>query len=164
MRKLLERSARQYRSSKEIDTMKATLPAKLLSQPASDLMTKEVHFIHTADSIIETFQKFNPERHSFYPVVDSLSKKLKGVIAHEELYDFVQLNGLEDSATIQSINCCPLPAVCQATSIADCLETMIRGGSNKLLVLDERETLQGILSIRDVLAAAVESKLAVILE
>lgn len=158
MRKLLERSSRQYRSTKEIDTMKSTLPQALLSQPASSLMTRDVHHIYTTDSVIETLQKFNRERHSFYPVVEAESSKLQGVIAREDFYDYVQVNGLEDGATIESISCCPLPKVSETTTIADCLETMIRDGSNKLLVLNQEDKLCGMLSIRDVLAAAVESE------
>jgi len=158
MRNLLQRSARQYRSSKEIDTMKATLPDELLGQPASSLMTTKVHQILTSDTVIDTLQRFNNERHSFYPVSDAEGGPLKGVIAREDFYDFVQLNGLEAGATLEAIECSTLPEVQTETPISDCLETMIRGGSNKLLVIDDTKQLKGILSIRDVLAAAVEKK------
>ncbi len=159
MRKLLKRSAHQYRSAQEIDNMKATLPSALLSQPARELMTHQVQLLHDHDSVVATLQRFNQERHSFYPVLDTTCQKLKGVIAREDFYDFVQLNGLEDGASLQSIPCSQLPSVSETTTIADCLETMVRGGSNKLLVLADEGRLTGMLSIRDVLASAVESKL-----
>lgn len=155
MRQMLERSSRQYRSSKEIDEMKATLPPELLQKPASVLMTREVHRLNCSDTVPETLQRFNKERHSFYPVAQDGSEELKGVITREDFYDFVQTKGLEAGATLNSIGCVQLPKIKETTPINDCLEMMIRGGSNKLLVVDDSGRLAGILSIRDVLAAAV---------
>ncbi len=154
MRQMLQRTSRQYRSSKEIDDMKATLPSELLQKSASELMTREVHPLRCSDTVPDTLQRFNKERHSFYPVMDSDDRTLKGVITREDFYDFAQTRGLEADATLDCIGCVQLPKIQESTLISDCLETMVRGGSNKLLVIDEAGKLAGILSIRDVLAAA----------
>lgn len=152
MRSLFERSARQYRSTQEIDAMQSTLPAQLLEQAASELMTRDVSFIQSIDSIRETLQRFNNERHSFYPVVDS-NQHLTGVVSRESFYDFVQHKGLSEDYSVGDIDSCDLPCVDQSTKISECLELMARSGSNKLLVTDADDFLLGVLSIRDVLAA-----------
>ncbi|MGJ8638167.1 MAG: FAD-dependent oxidoreductase [Opitutaceae bacterium] len=159
MRKLLERSARQYRSTQEIDRMKETLPPALLKEPTSRLMTTELDLIRDSDTVVETLQRFNKERHSFYPVVDAKTEQIKGVLAREDFYDYVQVNGLSDGARIEAIICTQLPTLRPETLIESCLETMVRAGSNKLLVVGEDKKVQGIISIRDVLAAAVEHSL-----
>lgn len=156
MRQMLERSSRQYRSSKEIDEMKATLPPDVLDATASELMTREVHRLCCKDTVRDTVRRFNKERHSFYPLMDADGETLRGVITREDFYDFVQTKGLEEDATLMDISCGQLPQVKAPTTIDDCLEMMVRGGSNKLLVVDDDGKLDGILSIRDVMAAAVE--------
>jgi NADH:ubiquinone reductase (H+-translocating) len=157
MRHLLERSAKQYRSSHDIDKMLDTLPPALLTQPASSLMTTEVSTLKTTDTVIETLQWFNKERHSFYPVRKSETNELCGVIARDDFYDFVQVQGLNKEARLSEVELTELPIASPETSIENCLERMIRGGSNKLLVTQENK-LVGFLSIRDVLAAAVETQ------
>lgn len=153
MRHMLERSARQYRSAHEIDEMKEALPKEVLGKSARDLMTREVHQLQTSDSVKDTLQRFNKERHSFYPIIENDDGDLRGVISREDFYDFVQSKGLSTDADLGTIPCLQLPTVEAATGIQDCLETMIRGGSNKLLVISEEGKLAGILSMRDVLAA-----------
>lgn len=153
MRQMLERSARQYRSAHEIDEMQEALPEAVLGKTASDLMTREVHKLRTSDSVKDTLQRFNKERHSFYPIIENDSGELRGVISREDFYDFVQTKGLSTEADLGTIPCLQLPEVAETTSIQDCLEVMIRGGSNKLLVTSKDGQLAGILSIRDVLAA-----------
>lgn len=156
MRQMLERSARQYRSSNDIDKMRATLPPALLNQPASERMTRQVDQVKTDDTVVETLQRFNQQCHSFYPVADSESRQVLGVLAREDFYDHIQANGLVADARIGQIPLAKLPSCRTEAKISDCLEIMIRGGSNKLLITSPDNTLEGILSIRDILAATVD--------
>ena len=138
--------------------MLSTLPESITQQAASGLMTTETVCIQTSDTVVETLKRFNRERHSFYPLIDSESQKLLGVIARDQFYDYVQLNGLKESACLDSVEYTHLPTERPEALVEQCLETMIRGGSNKLLITDENGQLHGILSIRDVLAQAVQDK------
>jgi NADH dehydrogenase len=157
MRQMLERSSRQYRSTKEIDEMRATLPEDVLQKPASDLMTAQVDCLRMNDPVSDTLQRLNEERHSFYPVLNAENDSVEGVLTRENFYDFVQTKGLESGATLREIACVQLPQIKEGTSIGHCLETMVRGGSNKLLVVDDAGKLKGILSIRDVYGACAEA-------
>lgn len=154
MRQLMERSALQYRSGQEIDAMKATLATDLLCQLASQLMICQVDQLCISDTVIETMQRFDSNRHSFYPVADCENGKLQGVIAREDFYDYVQSNGLAEGVTLETIPLTQLPMVNPETPISDCLETMIRAGSNKLLVTSPENKPLGMLTIRDILAAS----------
>lgn len=154
MRQLLERSARRYRSVQEIDAMKATLPPELLARPASDLMSTDVESVLSTDTIGQTLQRFNKERHSFYPLLHPDSKAVEAVIAREDFYDHIQLHGLKKESLVSEVSCCELPCVPSETLLADCLEAMVRSGRNKLLITDEANKLVGMVTIRDVLAAA----------
>lgn len=157
MRQLLEDSARQYSSASDIEAMKATLPEALLRQPADSLMTTQVNTFRLSDKIMDALKQLNRNRHSFYPVRDE-DGTLRGVISREQFYNHVQIKGLTEAAKVADLPLKTIPRVGLKTSIGHCLETVIRGGSNKLLVTDDQEHLQGILTIRDVLAAAVDAK------
>ena len=157
MRQLLKKSARQYSSASEVEAMKATLPEALLEQTAAALMTREVQTLKSGDSVIDTLHRLNKDRHSFYPVADE-DEKLLGVLPRETFYDHVQIAGLVEGARIGEMPLSKIPRVGPETRISDCLETVIRGGSNKLLVTDGAEHLVGILTVRDVMTAAVDAR------
>ena len=156
MRRLLEHSARQYRSTEEIRSVQNTLPGPLLRREAGNLMTRELTRLRDDQSIHETLRQLNRERHSFYPVVAARDGQIRGVLARGDFYDHIQTLGLRSADTVGDIALRQLPGVAAQTPVADCLEAMIRGGSNKLLVRETDGALAGILSIRDVLAAAVD--------
>ena len=159
MRRLLERTAKQYSSGEEIEQMKATLPADILTRPAKALMTAHVDQLRTKDSISDTLQYLNQHRHSYYPVADDEGKTV-GVLSREHFYDYVQTKGLQETATVTNLELDSIPMVAPETNIQECLEVVIRSGSNKLLVVESGGKLVGILTIRDVLAAAVDAKKA----
>ena len=156
MRRLLEHSARQYRSAEEIRSIQNTLPDPLLRREAAGLMTRDIASLRDDQSVPETLRQLNRERHSFYPVVSAEDGQPRGVLAREDFYDHIQEHGLRAEDTVAQITCRHLPEVTAGTPVADCLAAMIRGGSNKLLVRGNEGTLAGILSIRDVLAAVSE--------
>ena len=160
MRQLLERSARRYRSSEEIDAMMATLPEELLNRTASSVMTHEVVKVHVEDSVVETLRRFIKDGHEFYPVADGVNGNILGILPRSDFYDFVRFNGLNESATLADIPLSQLPTVTPDTSVAKCLETMVRGGCNQLLIAEEDAQIQGILSIRDMFAEAVVKKVS----
>lgn len=151
MRRLLERSARQYRSSEEIDQMLESIPEALQSDPAEAHMTREVDSISTTDSISDTLARFNQRRHSFYPVVDPETGALCGTLARNTFYDHVRQEGLEPTRLVEALELDHLPTVRPEATIEHCMETMIRGGSNKLLVTAGDGRLVGFLSLRDIL-------------
>ncbi len=155
MRKLLERSARQYRSDQEIDKMTNTLPPALLKKKASELMSVDVTTIRTSDTVTDTLQRFTQDPHSFYPVINSETNELCGVLARGEFYDYVQVHGLDDTATLPSSSYSELATADPDITVDECLQIMVRAGENKLLIVDGTKELKGILSIRDILNAAV---------
>ena len=143
----------------KINQIKATLPPHILTQPARALMTVQIDQLSTKDSIADTLQYLNQHRHSYYPVADEEGKTV-GVLSREHFYDYVQTKGLQEGVTVTNMELEAIPVVRPDTDIQICLETVIRSGSNKLLVVDQTDTLTGILTIRDVLGASVEAQKA----
>lgn len=158
MRNLLEHSARQYRSSREIDSMLDTLPPDLLREPAESLMSTGLIQLRPGDTMENVLRQLGRERHSYYPVIDPETERPLGVLAREEFYNHLQFHGLDTGETISRIPLSELPAVSPGLPVKECLETMVRGGSNKLLVCDENHSLVGILSLRDIVTASVTQK------
>lgn len=156
MKKLLERSASRYRTDQEIDNMTKTLPSSLLKKRAGDLMSTEIVTIQTSDTITETLRRFSSDPHSFYPVMNSESNDLCGVLSRAAFYDHVQVHGLDDTAHIPESVYSDLATAAPEASIDECLEIMVRAGINQLLIMGNDNQLKGILSIRDVLKAAVQ--------
>lgn len=154
MRQLLENSARQYRSLSEIKALQSMLPESTLSCSAGDLMTRDIRQIRRDESLQEVSEILSNERHSYYPICDTESGQHCGVLAREQFYDYLQDNALATSGKLSAIELTKLPCIPPNLSAAKCLETMTRTGSNKLMVTDESEKLQGILTIRDILRAS----------
>jgi predicted transcriptional regulator len=148
---MLKHSAQQYISSSEMNQILESVPKPLLKDSAGDHMTKDVVRINSDQSITDTLNQFNRERHSFYPVVAADSGEIKGVLARQTFYDYVQHHGLEKSATIADLELDVLPKIDADSSIEKCMSIMLRNGTNKILVTDSNEKLVGFLSIRDVL-------------
>ncbi|MEM7791078.1 MAG: FAD-dependent oxidoreductase, partial [Verrucomicrobiota bacterium] len=111
MRQLLERSARRYRSVQEIDMMKSTLPIDLLERPASDLMITDVISVFASDSVGDILQRFNSERHSFYPMLNPQTNAVEAVVAREDFYDYIQVHGLNKQTPISEVTSSELPSV-----------------------------------------------------
>jgi len=156
MRRLLRRSADQYRSIEEIDAMRSTLPKSILEKKARELMSEDLVRVASSDSVVDTLGRFNRDRHSFYPVEDGESGKLRGVLARDDFYHHVQLHGLSRDDRVDDLPVSDLPKVGPDRTIGECIQTMTRSGSNKLLVTEDDGKLVGLLSIRDVLAAAAD--------
>jgi len=155
MRRLLQRSARQYRSEEEVARMKKNLPPEILEQSAKDRMASEVTTLRPDMPVREALGVFNRDRHSFYPVVDEHGR-VEGAVFRGDFYDFVQEHGIPLDRAIREIGVTDLTRVAPDASVDQCLTLMIRTGSNKLLVVGADHTLQGILSIRDLLATVAD--------
>ncbi|MFP4673065.1 MAG: FAD-dependent oxidoreductase [Opitutales bacterium] len=154
LRQMLERSARQYRTTEEINRMKATFPQELLESRAASLMTQEVVRLGSNDGLQDTLSLLNRERHSFYPVIDEASGKLCGVLTRRAFYDHLQYAGFDDTTKAGELELSNLPKVRAETPVKECIDIMIRAGTNKLLVCADEEQLAGILSIRDLITRA----------
>lgn len=155
MRKMLQRSARQYRSSGEIDEMLSTIPENVLGETAKTHMSAEVIQIPDNEPVRETLRRLNNDRHSFYPVIDANSGQYVGVLPRDVFYDFIQMEGLKGDTAIADLDLVHLPRIEPDTSIKESMEAMVRGGSNKILIVDGNNVPVGILSIRDILEAAI---------
>jgi len=153
MRQLLERSAKQYQSTSEIKAMQETLPESALHSTAADLMSRQIEQIDRGAPLSEVLDLLKNNRHTYYPVCDSESGKSCGVFEREKFYDYIQTHGLNSGACVSDIGLTALPYAKSSLSIANCLETMTREGRNKLLITDESDKLEGILTIRDIVGA-----------
>jgi CBS domain-containing protein len=65
------------------------------------------------------------------------------------------VHGLDDTATLPSSSYSELATADPDVTVDECLQIMVRAGENKLLIVDGTKELKGILSIRDILNAAV---------
>ena len=151
MRQQMENSARQYRSSSEIQARLHTLPQTVLQSTAGDLMTRDILQIRNDASLQQVSEILSRERHSYYPIYDAHSGQHCGVLAREQFYDYLQDHALSSELGIDALTLCQLPHIDATLEAGKCLELMTRSGSNKLIVLDQSQQLQGMLTLHDIM-------------
>jgi len=156
MRQLLENSARQYRTVSEIEAVQKSLPETTMDSCAGDLMTRDVLEISQSESLERVSKTLSQDRHSFYPIAHPESGEYCGALAREHFYNYLQDHSLETTGTLMDIKLDSLPTIRATLSAGKCLELMTRTGSNKLIVIDDSNKLEGILTIRDVLSAGAK--------
>ena len=92
-------------------------------------------------------------RHPFnsFPLLDEKEAVL-GVITQAQIYDALKEGALTRESVVAKLTPCAIPTIQAAILIGDGLETLMRSGRNKCLVIDEDGKLQGVLTPIDLLA------------
>lgn len=150
MRQMFERSASQYRTSKDIEALASHLPEQFRDDPVKHVMRIELDTIHPKTKVRDAITFLTTNRHSYYPVVDKRGK-MHGVLSRDAFYDFVNREGVSGDTPISKLEFIQLPTVTENTHLDDVVSTMIRSGSNKLIVTNERGALRGMVTVLDLL-------------
>lgn len=113
-------------------------------------MNRHLSTLRPDSSRDAALQLFREASHSSYPVTDN-DGKVQGVLLRQDFYDFLKQAEQSGPQSLENIPLNQLPLVTPDTPIETVLETLLRGSTNKVLVVDEEHHLQGILTILDML-------------
>ncbi len=117
-----------------------------------DLMTKTVFTCAAEDPVIAVAKKMMDQDIGMLVVVeDNLSKKPMGVISDRDILSRVVLKKIDPAKiTAEEIATKKIIAIAETATINEATALMKRNKVKKLVVIDDRDNLQGILSQSDV--------------
>lgn len=150
LQKLFTRSLQMYQGYENMDSIKENLKPGILSKKIEALMTKNPVSISSDTSIKDALLIFKKNRHGSYPVVDSL-KKYIGTISRDTVYDDLKVHEDHMATKIRDLKLNQLPTISITAIGNDALELLIKSNKNKLIVLNDKEEVVGILTTYDLL-------------
>ena len=150
-----EHSSQQYLSRQQIESIKKTVPEAMLSMKVSDVMAKNAISLRTTDTIAQALTTVVKHPFNSFPLIDE-KETLLGVITQAQIYDALKDGAITRESAVGILKPSAIPTIQTDTLIANGLETLMRSGRNKCLIVDPSGKLQGVLTPIDLLARREE--------
>ncbi|MDX1679173.1 MAG: FAD-dependent oxidoreductase, partial [Akkermansiaceae bacterium] len=149
--KMLQNSAQTYMTQDKIEAITGTLSGSVRGKTAGELMRTNVHHLKLSDTLQEAFRLIKLESHSTFPVVDD-ERRFQGVVLKEDLYECIKTTGNRLDTQVAEMALRKFPVTFVDTPVPDVVETLLRGGTSKTVVLDGGRKLCGIITLIDLIA------------
>jgi len=146
-----EHSSQQYLTRKQIESLKATVPPAVLTMKVSEVMTSTPIAFRTTGTIADSLALMTKHPFNSFPLLDA-QDKLLGIITQSQVYDALKDGQITRESTMDKLPPCAIPTVHADMLITDSLETLMRSGRNKCLVIDDAGKLMGVLTPIDLMA------------
>ncbi|MDA7921251.1 FAD-dependent oxidoreductase [Verrucomicrobiales bacterium] len=157
-RRVLAKTTAQGSAEGELAVVRKKLPDAILSASVSDVMRRDIATLRSDQTINEALTMFLSRRFSIYPLVTD-DGKLTGVIAREDVFDFIKRDDIDDKTCLDRIDLMHLPICKIGDSVDVSLDKMMRAGRYKCLVVDDEQRLHGILTVMDLLGEAAKQQM-----
>jgi NADH dehydrogenase len=146
-----EHSSQQYLTRKQIEALKATVPPAILAMKVSEVMTSTPIAFRTTETIADALTIMTQHPFNSFPILDG-NEKLLGIITQSQVYDALKDGQITRESTMDKLPPSAIPTVHADMLITDSLETLMRSGRNKCLVIDDTGKLKGVLTPIDLMA------------
>jgi NADH dehydrogenase len=145
-----EHSSQQYLTRKQIESVKNTVPEAVLKMKVSEVMTPTPISFRTTSTIAQALAIMVEHPFNSFPLLDK-DDKLLGMITQSQVYDALKDGEITRESFMEKLPPCAIPMIQAETLIANSLETLMRSGRNKCLVIDAAGKLQGVLTPIDLI-------------
>ncbi len=152
-----QKSATKYQSQEMVEAVGRKVAPELTMLPVSRLMERKLYTLKPEMTVQQALQITRDHPRSSYPVVDD-DQKLLGTVTREEFYEFLKREQTKPSTRVEQIRFVEVPTVRDDTAVLDVMRCFMRTGSNKVLVLDKENRLEGIATVMDLMAATGDGK------
>jgi len=150
-----QKSATKYQSREVAEAVGRKIPREVVSQPVGHLMEQRLFTLTPDMKIKEALQVTRNHPRSSYPVVDG-ERHLLGTVTREDFYEFIKRRDTTPQTPIKEMSLAAVPTVSRETSVGEVMKSFLRNGSNKALVIDREEHLEGIVTVMDLVAAGAD--------
>ncbi len=148
-RHLLAHTSQTYQTTEDLNTLKRAVPRPLLIAPMESVMKTDPLHMTPDLTVRDALTLMKQGRHSFYPVCNE-EKQALGVFRRDDIYEYILKKEVTKDSTLGGLQVIYMPQVHPDQSVEQVIEIMVRKGSNKVLVT-ENKRLVGIFSIMDIL-------------
>ena len=146
-----EHSSQQYLTRKQVEDVKKTIPEEVLKLKVGDVMARTPIFFHVTGTIAEALASMVQHPFNSFPLLDEKGTIL-GIVSQSQMYDVLKDGDLTPECTMDKLRPTAIPTVHADLAVSDALETLMRSGCNKCLVVDAAGKLQGVLTPADLMA------------
>ncbi|GEP45816.1 FAD-dependent oxidoreductase [Brevifollis gellanilyticus] len=150
---LFRSTAQQYHLPEEIQRTVNAIPAATRDGTAAEVMTRAVISLPSTLCVQDAITEFQAHPHSTYPVTDA-EGKVTGLLRRSQAYEWLKNHGLTCQHTLAELPLTKPFCVSATMPVPVLIETLMRSGVSKALVVDEGQHLLGIVTLFDLLKGA----------
>jgi NADH dehydrogenase len=151
IQEFFKHTSQQFATRKQMDALKSTIPEALLKLKVSEVMSGTPIFFRTTETIAQAVAMMVQHRFNSYPLLDE-KDSLLGIINQSQVYDGLRDGEITRESTVAKLRPSSAPTVRPDSLVTDCIDTLMRTGGNRCLIVDEAGKLQGVLTTLDLIA------------
>lgn len=148
LRRIFQRSAKSYLSSEEAEALRNQVSEATYQQTAADIMNRQVDSLTPDMTVKATLRLLKAQRHGSYPVLDEAGKVI-GVLKRDDVFDYLKSHANDGDKPLRELPLNQLPSIPESASVNDVVEMLLRSGRNKILVVNNEDQLQGLITLID---------------
>jgi len=149
---LFKSTAQQYHLPEEIQKTVDAISEATRQATAADVMTKNVAALEASLSVQKAVEEFQIHPHSTYPVTEG--GKVIGLLRRSVAYDWLKHHGLTCQDPLNALPLTTPFCVHGDMPVPELVQTLMRTGVSKAIVVDTTNHLLGIVTVFDLLKGA----------
>jgi NADH dehydrogenase len=149
---LFKSTAQQYHLPEEIQKTVDAISESTRSATAADVMTKNIASLDAALCVQDAVEEFQRHPHSTYPVTED--GKVIGLLRRSVAYDWLKNHGLTCRDGLKDLPLTTPFCVRGEVLVPELVQTLMRTGVSKAVVMDAERRLLGMVTVFDLLKGA----------
>ncbi|SKA76788.1 NADH dehydrogenase [Prosthecobacter debontii] len=149
---LFRSTAQQYHLPEEILQTVNAIPEATRLSTAADVMTRNIASLTCTQTVQDAVAEFQAHPHSTYPVTDA--GKVIGLLRRSIAYDWLKNHGLTCRDQLQDLPLTTPFCVRSDMPVPELVQTLMRSGVSKAVVVDAENYLLGMVTVFDLLKGA----------
>lgn len=152
---LFRSTAQQYHLPEEIQQTVSAMSETTRQAMAADVMTKSVASLTAEQTVQDAVAEFQAHPHSTYPVTED--GKVIGLLRRSIAYDWLKNHGLTCRDALKSFPLTTPFCVRADMPVPELVQTLMRTGVSKAVVVDAENRLLGMVTVFDLLKGSTPS-------
>lgn len=152
LKNLFRASAQQYHLPEDIRQTVAAIPEATRQATAGEVMTRDVISLDASLSVQDAVAEFQAHPHSTYPVTEG--GRVLGLLRRSIAYDWLKNHGLTCRDSLSSLPLTTPFYVRPETPVPELVQTLMRSGVSKAVVVGPENQLLGMVTVFDLLKGA----------
>ncbi|MES2735422.1 MAG: FAD-dependent oxidoreductase [Verrucomicrobiota bacterium] len=152
---LFRSTAQQYHLPEEIQQTVSAMSETTRQAMAADVMTKSVASLTAEQTVQDAVAEFQAHPHSTYPVTED--GKVIGLLRRSIAYDWLKNHGLTCRDTLKTLPLTTPFCVRADMPVPELVQTLMRTGVSKAVVVDAENRLLGMVTVFDLLKGSTPS-------
>jgi NADH dehydrogenase len=149
---LFKSTAQQYHLPEEIQKTVDAISESTRSATAADVMTKNIAALDASLCVQDAVEEFQRHPHSTYPVTEE--GKVIGLLRRSVAYDWLKNHGLTCRDGLKDLPLTTPFCVRGEVPVPELVQTLMRTGVSKAVVVDAEHRLLGMVTVFDLLKGA----------